>query len=40
MLRHGLQENHGQRLILPRKHDEQPNPLFLEERYELFLQAS
>ena len=40
MLRHGLQENHGQRLILPRKPDEQPNPLFLEERYELFRQAS
>jgi len=40
MLRHGLQENHGQRLILPRKHDEQPNPLFLEERYELFRRAS
>ena len=40
MLRHGLQENHGQHLILPRKPDEQPNPLFLEERYELFRQAS
>ncbi len=40
MLRHGLQENHGQRLVLPRKPDDQPNPTFLEERYELFRQAS
>jgi len=40
MLRYGLQENHGQRLRLPRKPEEQPNPLFLEERYELFRQAS
>lgn len=40
MLRYGLQENHGQRLILPRKPAEQPNRLFLEERYELFRQAS
>ena len=40
MLRYGLQENHGQRLLLPRKPDEQPNVEFLEERYELFRQAS
>lgn len=40
MLRYGLQENHGQRLILPRKTEEQPNAEFLEERYELFRRAS
>jgi putative restriction endonuclease len=40
MLRYGLQENHGKRLILPNKPAEQPNPLFLQERYELFRQAS
>jgi len=40
MLRHGLQDNHGQHLQVPRKPEERPNPEFLEERYELFRQAS
>jgi putative restriction endonuclease len=40
MLRYGLQENHGQRLRLPTKASDRPNPEFLEERYALFRQAS
>jgi len=40
MLRHGLQETHGQRLQVPRKPEERPNPEFLEERYERFRRAN
>jgi len=36
MLRHGLQELHGARLTIPRRPTDQPNPMFLEERYEEF----
>ena len=36
MLRHGLQEFHGQRLHVPRPDPLKPNPRFLEERYEIF----
>ncbi len=40
MLRHGLQERHGQRILLPRRHTDRPNPDHLEERYEQFRAAS
>lgn len=40
MLRHGLQGVDHQRLIVPRRPDLRPDPEFLEERYELFREAS
>ena len=40
MLRHGLQDFHGARLVvLPRRPDDQPDPVRLEERYEQFRAA-
>ncbi|CAN5562246.1 HNH endonuclease [soil metagenome] len=39
MLLHGLQGFHGSILIVPRAGSLQPNPEFLEERYEIFRQA-
>ncbi len=36
MLLHGLKEMHNQRIIIPRKNDQQPNREFLERRYEKF----
>ncbi len=39
MLRHGIQELHGSRLIVPRRPTERPDPTFLEERYEEFRAA-
>jgi putative restriction endonuclease len=39
MLRHGLQEVEGTRLILPRKDDLRPNREFLAERFEIFRAA-
>lgn len=39
MLRHGLQEVAGAKLILPRRTDLRPNPEFLAERFELFRAA-
>lgn len=39
MLRHGLQELHGSKLVLPRRPEHQPNPDFLAMRYERFLAA-
>lgn len=39
MLRHGLQEVHGTRLLVPRRPAEQPNAEFLEVRYEEFRKA-
>ncbi|MGH7697859.1 MAG: HNH endonuclease [Candidatus Dormibacteria bacterium] len=41
MLRHGLQDLHGERLVvLPRSPRDRPDPGFLEERYQLFQAAS
>ncbi len=41
MLRHGLQELHGQPLmVVPRSEVDRPRPQFLEERYQLFRKAS
>jgi len=40
MLRHGLQELHGSRLIVPRSVEHRPRPEFLEARYERFRKAS
>jgi putative restriction endonuclease len=41
MLRHGIQEFHGKRLmVLPERRAEQPDRLLLEERYQAFLDAS
>jgi putative restriction endonuclease len=41
MLRHGLQDLHGHALsVLPRRHDQQPDSLRLEQRYEEFKAAS
>ena len=40
MLRHGLQEHHGSRLVLPRAEQDRPNPALLELRYEQFHKAS
>lgn len=40
MLKHGLQEIAGSRLILPRDPRQHPRGEFLEERYELFKKAS
>jgi putative restriction endonuclease len=39
MLKHGLQELHGAKLILPSKAIDQPDPERLDQRYELFLAA-
>ena len=40
MLRHGLQELHGSRLlVLPRRPADRPDPVRLEERYEEFRAA-
>ena len=39
MLRHGLQEVHGARLILPRHTEHRPNQEFLAERFARFLAA-
>ena len=39
MLRHGLQEVHGSRLVLPRRLEHKPNRDFLAERYERFRAA-
>jgi putative restriction endonuclease len=40
MLRHGLQELHGnQLLVVPRAREQKPDPARLEERYEVFRQA-
>lgn len=39
MLRHGLQEMHGHRIIVPKREVWKPNPEFLEERYEEFIGA-
>jgi len=36
MLRHGLQELHGARIILPRRREDRPDPELLEERYARF----
>ena len=36
MLRHGLQEMHGTRIILPRSREDRPDPDRLEERYTEF----
>ncbi|NYG59418.1 putative restriction endonuclease [Nocardioides daedukensis] len=41
MLRHGIQEFHGQQLmVLPERRTERPDPLLLEERFQAFLNAS
>ncbi|HYO47355.1 MAG TPA: HNH endonuclease [Gemmatimonadota bacterium] len=40
MLTHGLQGFQGERLLIPRRSEDQPNSDFLAERYELFLRAS
>ncbi len=40
MLRHGLQHHHGQQLMrLPRRRNDMPDPVRLEERYEIFRAA-
>ena len=39
MLRHGLQDCHGGRLILPRRPEDRPGPKFVEERYARFREA-
>ena len=36
MLKHGIQEMHGNKLILPRSFTSRPNRDWLEERYEIF----
>lgn len=38
-LRYGLQGLHGHAIVLPRRPDDRPNPVFLEERYERFRRA-
>jgi len=40
MLTHGLQGVERQQIVVPRRPSLRPNPAFLEERYELFRQAS
>ncbi len=40
MLRYGIQEMAGARLTVPRTVAAQPDPLALDERYQLFLAAS
>jgi putative restriction endonuclease len=39
MLRYGLQEMEGQRILLPRSDAKRPNPAYLEERYAQFRAA-
>jgi len=39
MLRHGLQEMSGMRIVVPRSRDSQPDPARLEERYDEFCAA-
>ena len=39
MLRHGLQELHGTRLVLPTKVSQRPNRDFLAERFAAFATA-
>lgn len=39
MLEHGLKSIHGQRIFVPRRKADHPNPGYLEERYERFLEA-
>jgi putative restriction endonuclease len=39
MLRYGLQEMHGQRIIVPSRTEWRPNPVALERRYEVFREA-
>jgi len=39
MLLHGLQGVHGQKILVPRVAADRPNPEFLADRYERFLQA-
>lgn len=39
MLRHGLQEIHGSRLLLPRSKEKRPSPEALEQRWETFRQS-
>jgi len=39
MLRYGLQQMHGSRIIVPRSTELRPRPEFLEERYERFRKA-
>jgi putative restriction endonuclease len=40
MLRHGLQEMHGARILLPRLRRDHPGPTRLEERYAEFQAAA
>ena len=40
MLLHGLQELHGQRILLPRSASLRPDPSLLGERYERFRSAA
>ncbi len=40
MLRHGLQEMHGSTITVPRRNDAKPDPVRLEQRFEMFLKAS
>ena len=40
MLKHGLQELHGSKLVLPQRAADKPDPERLERRFEVFLQAS
>jgi putative restriction endonuclease len=40
MLKHGLQELHGSKLLLPHRSIDRPDPKRLDQRYELFLAAS
>ena len=40
MLVHGIQGHHEGQLLVPRRRLDRPDPEFLEERYELFRQAS
>ncbi len=40
MLRHGFQEMHGVQMLTPRREEQRPDPLRLEERFAEFLDAS
>jgi len=39
MLRYGLQELHGERILVPRRDRDRPNPEYLAERFERFRAA-
>ncbi len=39
MLRYGLQEMNGRKLVLPRREDDRPDLGFIEERYAAFRSA-